>query len=200
MTNNIQFVNVKNKRIPINPPHIDIMEMDIISLLEIEGLDSINAPIYLNVRGNSIESLEDCSDFPYINHLILSGNKLKSLKGIEHFPNLRRLNVMGNYLTKISHLESCPHLEHLSLAHNKITKIEGLTNLPALRSLGLNNNQIHTVEGLGNLHKLERLNVSGNPIDPDLIEQLGGTDANGFMKDSKMVYNYCNKDEGPWLL
>ncbi len=179
-------LTLRGKTIPVTLPKIDLSGKNIRSLTEIRGLDNVEEPIHLNLRDNLLSSLDNVPFSKYVEVLALVRNNLTSLKGIEYFPNLRRLDVMGNKITEISHLDGCPHLEHLSLANNRITKIEGLTHLPNLISLGLNKSSVCSASARA---------ASRNPI-----EELGGTDENGFINDIRQVYNYCNGDEGPWLL
>ncbi|KKN22204.1 hypothetical protein LCGC14_0917630 [marine sediment metagenome] len=101
------------------------------------------------------------------------------------------MTLSDNEISKIEGLGALTNLKSLVLDGNKITKIEGLGNLSNLNKLQLNNNNITEIKGLENSTELKILTLGGNPINPNLIEKLGGLDDKGYAYDPQKFVNYC---------
>ena len=109
----------------------------------------------------------------------LAGNQIEEITGMDNCTKLDVLNLTDNYIHKIGGLYSFPDLEKLYLSGNKITEIKGLEALGKLETLDLGDNQIGLVKGLESLMNLKDLWINGNPINPSILDKLGGLDPSG---------------------
>ncbi|XP_064651598.1 uncharacterized protein LOC135502578 [Lineus longissimus] len=142
-------------------------------------------PVYLNLSGNSLRTLNTILNMPNIHGLDISrqrqqffGRIVNSLKWIDSLklPNLKVLNASDNEISNLNVFTSSEYrdtrLHRLVLANCKIVDISPLANLSRLRHLDLRGNRIKESTPITNMNSLEYLNLARNLIDniPQLIK------------------------------
>lgn len=118
-----------------------------------------------NLSHNDIDRLDDLSDHPFLEVLMLGSNRISciadSLGASLKF--LRVLDLSNNMLTTVRGLEGLPVLE-LNLSGNAISDVSGLDTCEKLSSLNLRNNKVRTLAPLRGCSQLMWLDVGANPI------------------------------------
>ncbi|KND00692.1 uncharacterized protein SPPG_03813 [Spizellomyces punctatus DAOM BR117] len=145
--------------------------------LGISHIEDISAAVNLHkldLSKNAIKKADALSGIKYnkeITWLNLSGNSLESMEGVEHLQRLLVLNMSHNEVNRISHhVANCKLLKALILNHNKIARLEYLANLTQLNTLVVSHNKLTNLDGLGSLPNLTKLSAAHNEIRtfPDL--------------------------------
>ncbi|TPX64222.1 hypothetical protein SpCBS45565_g06045 [Spizellomyces sp. 'palustris'] len=145
--------------------------------LGISHIEDISAAVNLHkldLSKNAIKKADALSGIKYnkeITWLNLSGNSLESMEGVEHLQKLLVLNMSHNEVNRISHhVANCKLLKALILNHNKIARLEYLANLTQLNTLVVSHNKLTILDGLGSLPNLTKLSAAHNQIRtfPDL--------------------------------
>lgn len=180
MYNNLRFLNlkvfsdygIKNARRALREEIIKVLlenNDDVIKYLIEEK--------YLKVLNRS--DLEMFIDFPGCSDLILDYLKSK--------PNRipRGVYVNGNF---IKEKDGILNLEGYGI--EDLNKVKGFNNLKNIVELNLAGNKIKSIDCIQNCINLNKLKLNDNLIPEDFINQLGGMDSNGYVKQSKSFIVY----------
>lgn len=171
--------------------HLKRLEFGVNKIIEIKGLENLTQLKELYLYNNQIKEIKGLNNLNNIYYLHLSDNKILEINGLETLKKLKSLYLSGNQIKEIKGLGDLADLEDISLSNNKILEINGLEKLKQLERFKLDFNQISEIKGLENLTRLKTLRLEGNLIPEDLIEQLGGYDVTGFIKDPQKLVKYC---------
>jgi len=158
-----------------------------LGLTSIDALRTYEHLQFVNVRNNSLRSLEPLSVLPFLLHLNASQNLLtrtqnfappRQLETVDMSYNmigevgdwsvhksLRELNLRGNFIQRVPDgaLNRNKALRMLDLSENHVRCIENLEHLN-LQALYMAQNQLTSLEGIGTLSRLQVLNVKRNEI------------------------------------
>ena len=119
------------------------------------NLELLNELTYLNLKNNSIESIQSIENLTKLIYLDLQMNKLKIIKQNElnKLINIEELNLKNNLIETIEQYSFYSNilLKTLDLSNNKIFKIEAnyFNGLNSLWSLNLLNNSLVIIDKLG---------------------------------------------------
>jgi len=95
-----------------NLKYLQVLDLSYNNITHIEGLDDL--PIQeLNLRGNSLNTLEGLSNLPYLSSLDVSENHIACLAPLDSCFQLHYLNVQSNQLTHIRQVEFLRELQWL---------------------------------------------------------------------------------------
>ncbi|MHA1734188.1 MAG: leucine-rich repeat domain-containing protein [Promethearchaeota archaeon] len=159
-----QFVEVAGRKIPVRNHALVLDGLEIETLGEVSGLDSLRDLQYLIVRHTKLSRIGGIDHLGDLTNLVASDNEIGVISGLESLSKLEILNIANNQISEISGLDSLGKLKMLDLSHNRISEISGLGNLVNLQYLELHHNDIREISGLENLVNLEFLSLKNNKI------------------------------------
>jgi hypothetical protein len=140
----------------------------------INGLDKCKTLHEVFLNDNHIKSLCGSVKLPKLRTLSVEQNQLETLAGIQDCKYIRSLLASNNSIADVSHLKSCDEIERLSLYRNQITQLHSLEHLFWLQHLDVGRNRLVSITGLGCCPLLQTLvlyenQISELPTDPAVM-------------------------------
>lgn len=163
---------------------LTLIKKKITNIIEIEGLETLEDLIELNLSNNAITEIKGLENLVNLKVLNLSYNAITEIKGLESLDYLKVLNLNNNIIKEIKGLETLTNLERLKIRYNKIKILKGLDTLENLKFLDLGYNLISQVESLPqNLSTLGNF-YTGNPI-RTMLDRYGVQNLKEYINLSK---------------
>jgi len=160
-----EFVVVKGRKHFVKNNYLDLSYLEIADIQDIEGFVNISDSIvWLNLRGNNLETISDLPLMPNLKSLDLDQNRLRNFENLENAPRLMNLNAAQNEISSMDSLTSLNTLMNLDLSENNLVDLSGIESLHGLEELSLRLNSIYEISNLGSLNKLKLLLLSKNNI------------------------------------
>lgn len=125
-----------------NLPKLDILDVNSNALqdMQLPVLEHLVSLRKLNLSGNRISAVDDCSSLEMLEELNLSRNNLVQASKVNTIPSLTHLFLNNNVIRDISGVLKCPNLVKLSLDSNDISDYNRslvISKLPRLQTLDL---------------------------------------------------------------
>lgn len=150
-----------------NYQHLRYLELGGNSFNSIDVLAKLPYVLRLNLKGNRVSSLnvfQTEEAFQFLQHIDLTSNQIGSLIALP-LPRLLVLNLSQNAIKTCENFEGHPTLTRLSLKGNQLKSLTGLKNMPSLIDLCIAENEVKSLVGLENLPALKRLHLRKNAIE-----------------------------------
>ncbi|KYK56020.1 adenylate cyclase, ACY [Drechmeria coniospora] len=137
-----------------------------------EGFRQLISLRELDVKFNSISSIDIIADLPKLELLQAAHNHVSSFVG--KFERIRQLRLNSNPLNKFEIIEPVPTLKTLNLSHAQLASIDSaFANMMNLERLVLDKNYFVSLPlQLGTLSKLEHFSIANNSVG-ELPPQIG---------------------------
>lgn len=137
-----------------------------------EGFRQLLSLRELDIKYNSITSIDIISELPKLEILTAAHNHISSFVG--KFEVIRQLKLNSNPLNKFEIIESVPTLKNLNLSHAQLASIDSaFSNMVNLETLVLDKNYFVSLpQQIGTLSRLEHFSIANNSVG-ELPPQIG---------------------------
>ncbi|WP_163340810.1 leucine-rich repeat domain-containing protein [Desulfopila sp. IMCC35008] len=133
-------------------------------ITSLEPILNLSKLIELNLKGRSIQSIDELSGLTSLQSLDLSFNQITNIDVLENMKNLTILSLIDNPLESLLPLSGLTKLEYLNLASVGINDLESLAGLNELKALYMPRNDIEDISALQNIPNLQTLYLGSNAI------------------------------------
>ncbi|KAK8924732.1 Adenylate cyclase [Metarhizium anisopliae] len=137
-----------------------------------EGFRQLLSLRELDIKYNSITSIDIISELPKLEILTAAHNHISSFVG--KFETIRQLKLNSNPLNKFEIVEPVPTLKTLNLSHAQLASIDSaFSNMINLETLVLDKNYFVSLpQQIGTLSRLEHFSIANNSVG-ELPPQIG---------------------------
>ncbi|KAK2600228.1 hypothetical protein QQS21_005024 [Conoideocrella luteorostrata] len=137
-----------------------------------EGFRQLLSLRELDIKYNSITSIDIISELPKLEILTAAHNHISSFVG--KFEVIRQLKLNSNPLNKFEIIEPVPTLKTLNLSHAQLASIDSaFSNMVNLETLVLDRNYFVSLpQQIGTLSRLEHFSIANNSVG-ELPPQIG---------------------------
>lgn len=137
-----------------------------------EGFRQLLSLRELDIKYNSITSIDIISELPKLEILTAAHNHISSFVG--KFETIRQLKLNSNPLNKFEIIEPVPTLKTLNLSHAQLASIDSaFSNMINLETLVLDKNYFVSLpQQIGTLSRLEHFSIANNSVG-ELPPQIG---------------------------
>ena len=137
-----------------------------------EGFRQLLSLRELDIKYNSITSIDVVSELPKLETLTAAHNHISSFVG--KFETIRQLKLNSNPLNKFEIIEPVPTLKTLNLSHAQLASIDSaFSNMVNLETLVLDKNYFVSLPPqIGTLTRLEHFSIANNSVG-ELPPQIG---------------------------